>query len=307
MFPPQHLIVLRREAWQQNKWIARALTDAFARCTETFAKAQRSFPYVSPWLDAELEETEALMGADFHADGFERNRATIEVFAEQAHLAGIVGRRISAEEYFASFSSAMGFAAQHPTIDAATQRRMVAHDPRRCRLRHRAPRQISSTRIRAGSARTQPLVGMRLRISPHADRQRRQPRRDALGRLAVHALPFAARLRRNRNRRVAALAVSQPRGRRDRPIVVAIQRDAIDLPRPLARHQPGGDIARHRGRIARERIAVAAAAAAPQADHLVQLRPVHRALADVALRRVRHQAVIAVHRAGAAAGRRPRN
>src|SRR3984885_11000658 len=29
MFPPQHLVVLRREAWEANKWIARALTDAF--------------------------------------------------------------------------------------------------------------------------------------------------------------------------------------------------------------------------------------------------------------------------------------
>ncbi len=106
MFPPQHLIVLRREVWQQNKWIARALTDAFARSTDTFAKAQRSFPYVSPWLDAELEETEALMGADFHADGFEQNKAAIEVFAEQARLASIVGRRISAEEYFAEFLEA---------------------------------------------------------------------------------------------------------------------------------------------------------------------------------------------------------
>ena len=77
-----------------------------SRSTDVFAKAQRSFPYVSPWLDAELEETEALMGADFHADGFERNRATIEVFAEQAHMAGIVGRRISAEEYFAEFLEA---------------------------------------------------------------------------------------------------------------------------------------------------------------------------------------------------------
>jgi 4,5-dihydroxyphthalate decarboxylase len=103
MFPPQHLMVLRRDAWQQNKWIARSLTDAFARCTETFGKAQRSFPYASPWLDAELEETEALMGADFHTDGFEQNRATLEVFAEQAHLAGIVTRRIRPEEYFAEF------------------------------------------------------------------------------------------------------------------------------------------------------------------------------------------------------------
>ena len=38
MFPPQHLIVLRREAWEQNKWIARALTDAFSRGTDTFAQ-----------------------------------------------------------------------------------------------------------------------------------------------------------------------------------------------------------------------------------------------------------------------------
>jgi 4,5-dihydroxyphthalate decarboxylase len=103
MFPPQHLVVLRREVWERNKWVASALTDAFIRCNDVFTKAQRSFPYVTPWLDAELEETEALMGADFHPYGFEKNRATIETFNEQAFLAGIVGRRISAEEYFAEF------------------------------------------------------------------------------------------------------------------------------------------------------------------------------------------------------------
>jgi 4,5-dihydroxyphthalate decarboxylase len=103
MFPPQHLIVLKREVWDAHKWIARSLTDAFVNATEMFAKAQRSFPYVSPWLDAELEATEALMGADFHADGLEKNRATIEVFSEQARALGIIGRRITAEEYFAEY------------------------------------------------------------------------------------------------------------------------------------------------------------------------------------------------------------
>jgi 4,5-dihydroxyphthalate decarboxylase len=103
VYPPQHLVVLRREVWEADKWIARSLTDAFTHCTEVFGKALRSFPYASPWLDAELEETETLMGADFHAEGFERNRATIEIFAEQALKAGIVGRRISAEEYFADY------------------------------------------------------------------------------------------------------------------------------------------------------------------------------------------------------------
>lgn len=103
MYPPQHLVVLRRAVWEQNRWIARSLTEAFARCTEVFGVAQRSFPYATPWLDAELEETEALMGADFHAEGFEKNRATVEVFAEEALRAGVVSRRIGSEEYFAEY------------------------------------------------------------------------------------------------------------------------------------------------------------------------------------------------------------
>lgn len=103
IFPPQHLIVLRRPVWEANKWIARALTEAFMLGNDMFDAAQRGFPYVSPWLEAELEETEAVMGSDFHPYGFEKNRRTIEVFADQAFDLGIVGRRISAEEYFADF------------------------------------------------------------------------------------------------------------------------------------------------------------------------------------------------------------
>ncbi len=103
MFPPQHLVALRRPVWEANKWIARSLTDAFIACNEMFEKAQRSFPYASPWLDVELEETEALMGADFHPYGFEANRRTIEVFNDEMFSLGIVSRRVSAEEYFVEF------------------------------------------------------------------------------------------------------------------------------------------------------------------------------------------------------------
>lgn len=102
-FPPQHLVVLRRETWERNKWVARSLTDAFVRCNDMFAAAQRQFPYVSPWLDIELEETEAVMGADFHPYGFDKNRAAIDVFCRQAFELGIVGRLIAADEYFAEY------------------------------------------------------------------------------------------------------------------------------------------------------------------------------------------------------------
>lgn len=103
MFPPQHLIVLRREVWERDKWIARSLTEAFIRADAMFCEAQRNFPYVSPWLEAELEETEALMGADFHADGFDKNRAQVDAFCHQALELGITSRLVTPEEYFADF------------------------------------------------------------------------------------------------------------------------------------------------------------------------------------------------------------
>jgi 4,5-dihydroxyphthalate decarboxylase len=103
VYPPQHLIVLRRAVWERNKFLARSLTDAFIRSNAMFAAAQRNFPYVAPWLDCEIEETEALMGADFHQDGFERNRETVEIFCQQAFDLGITKRRVTAEDYFAEF------------------------------------------------------------------------------------------------------------------------------------------------------------------------------------------------------------
>jgi len=49
------------------------------------------------------KETEALMGADFHPYGFEKNRKAIDVFCRQAHEFGIVSRLVTAEEYFAEY------------------------------------------------------------------------------------------------------------------------------------------------------------------------------------------------------------
>jgi 4,5-dihydroxyphthalate decarboxylase len=102
-FPPQHLIVLRREAWEANRWIARSLTEAFIAANDAFTAAQRGFPYATPWLEAELEDTAAAMGEDFHPYGLERNRAQIDMFAEEAFRLGLTSRRLTVEEYFADF------------------------------------------------------------------------------------------------------------------------------------------------------------------------------------------------------------
>jgi 4,5-dihydroxyphthalate decarboxylase len=102
-FPPQHLMVLRREVWEANRWIAKSLTEAFSAANDWFTASQKGFPYATPWLEAELEETEAVMGSDFHPHGLEANRAQIEMFAGEAFRLGFTSRRITVEEYFADF------------------------------------------------------------------------------------------------------------------------------------------------------------------------------------------------------------
>ena len=65
--------------------------------------AQKGFPYATPWLEAELEDTTAVMGENFHAFGFEQNRAQIEMFAAEAFRLGLTSRQITVEEYFADY------------------------------------------------------------------------------------------------------------------------------------------------------------------------------------------------------------
>jgi 4,5-dihydroxyphthalate decarboxylase len=102
-YPPQHLIVLRRAVWEANTWLAKAITDAFVENNRVFATCLRNFPYASPWLDSELEEAEAVMGADYQPDGYEAGSREVEIFCRQSHDAGITPRVVTAEEYFAEF------------------------------------------------------------------------------------------------------------------------------------------------------------------------------------------------------------
>ena len=85
------------------RWIAKSLTEAFSAANDCFTASQKGFPYATPWLEAELEATAAVMGEDFHPYGVERNRAQIEMFAGEAFRLGLTSRRISVEDYFADY------------------------------------------------------------------------------------------------------------------------------------------------------------------------------------------------------------
>jgi 4,5-dihydroxyphthalate decarboxylase len=102
-FPPQHLVILRRAVWERDRWVLQRLQSMFEESERRFTAGMRQFPYASPWLEADLDETERLMGPDYHAHGLEQNREQIRQFCERAHRAKLVPRVVGVDELFEEY------------------------------------------------------------------------------------------------------------------------------------------------------------------------------------------------------------
>ncbi len=105
IFPIMHVIVLRRDVYQRWPWLARSLCTAFeearaltvARMAETAAT-----PYLVPWLYADLERTQQIMGTDFWSYGLTAdNEHTLRTFLRYSHEQGLASRRFEPAELFA--------------------------------------------------------------------------------------------------------------------------------------------------------------------------------------------------------------
>lgn len=103
VFPPQHLMVLKREVWEADRSLARRVTAAFVRCEEGVVEALRGFPYASPWFEAEQERSALEMGEGVYAHGLEENRGVMQQFAAMAFRLGLTSREVSVEDYFAEY------------------------------------------------------------------------------------------------------------------------------------------------------------------------------------------------------------
>jgi 4,5-dihydroxyphthalate decarboxylase len=100
-YPPQHVIVVRRAAWERDRSVGQRLVDAFNESEAAFEAGQRQFPYNSPWLIEEVENTARLLGPTYHAHGLEKNRRAVDVFCQAAFDDGLTKRRLQVDEFFA--------------------------------------------------------------------------------------------------------------------------------------------------------------------------------------------------------------
>jgi 4,5-dihydroxyphthalate decarboxylase len=104
IFPPMHLIILRRAVWEANPWIAPALTEAFEASDAAFDSAQDGFPDAAPWMYQERARLAGLMGARPYGHGLTvANCHALRTFAATAHRYGLIDRMVEPEEYFAEY------------------------------------------------------------------------------------------------------------------------------------------------------------------------------------------------------------
>ena len=104
IFPIMHTVVIRREVYEQNRWVAQSLFKAFAesqRHTYDDLYVTAALKVTLPWLTAQIEETRALMGGDYWPYGFEPNRNALATFLRYHHEQGLSKTLRTPEELFA--------------------------------------------------------------------------------------------------------------------------------------------------------------------------------------------------------------
>lgn len=102
--PIMHLVVIRKDVYEKNKWVAQSLYKAFLAARQWaldemyFSGAQR---YMLPWLFDDLRETDATFGGDLWAYGIEKNRKALETFMKYMRQQHFIADELPVETLFA--------------------------------------------------------------------------------------------------------------------------------------------------------------------------------------------------------------
>jgi 4,5-dihydroxyphthalate decarboxylase len=104
IFPIMHVVVVRREAYERDRWIAMNLFKAFEQAKELalerIADIGASQVPVA-WIADHAQQWRALAGPDLWPYGLQPNRRTLEAFVQYGYEQGVSRRQLKPEELFA--------------------------------------------------------------------------------------------------------------------------------------------------------------------------------------------------------------
>jgi 4,5-dihydroxyphthalate decarboxylase len=104
IFPIMHTVVIRREVYRANRWIAQSLYKAFLeaqRKTYRDLAETAALKVMLPWLPAHVEEVRQEMGDDWWPYGLTPNRHVLSTFLRYHHEQGLSPRQLEPEDLFA--------------------------------------------------------------------------------------------------------------------------------------------------------------------------------------------------------------
>jgi 4,5-dihydroxyphthalate decarboxylase len=104
IFPVMHVVVIRREIYERDRWIARSLMDAFARARRIALDGMAetaALRYMLPWLAANVEHAQRVLGDGYWTYGLPGNAAALETVIRYAHAQGLIDSPIAPADLFA--------------------------------------------------------------------------------------------------------------------------------------------------------------------------------------------------------------
>jgi 4,5-dihydroxyphthalate decarboxylase len=110
IFPIMHLVAIRRDLYQRQRWIAQSLYNAFVeskRRARTRMRYAGSLSTMLPWLIDDVEEIDDVFGGDAFPYGLEANRATLQALIAYMVEQHFIARAIPIEDLFVPLAGAV--------------------------------------------------------------------------------------------------------------------------------------------------------------------------------------------------------
>ena len=104
IFPIMHVLALRRDVYEKNRWIAMNLFQAFLEAKKRSMARVSEFGLSHlplPWVPDHTRHWREIAGEDFWPYGIEPNRPTLDAFLQYGYEQGVAKKRLKVEDLFA--------------------------------------------------------------------------------------------------------------------------------------------------------------------------------------------------------------
>ena len=108
IFPIMHVVVIRRDLYGREPWVAENLFQAFVDAKNlALARMHKGHPYMLPWVHEDIHEIAELFGGDPYPYGIEANRPTLEALVGYMTEQHFIPRTMPVEELFVPVDKAL--------------------------------------------------------------------------------------------------------------------------------------------------------------------------------------------------------